>query len=146
MVTKTGLTLICPMLKTYLIHRSTVSLRSVEMVVDKWSLLPLHTAPCSFMPAAHTTVCIWLFLFHYSYEHLSSTSSSQCQLYSVIFCFCTDPSCTSRMWLWMTTLALCSIFVLITTEVVYLQKMIGCFMAGAMWNWCCLGARSVYTV
>lgn len=44
-----------PHRQTYLTQRSTVSLRSVEMVVDNWSLLLVHTAPRSFRPVAHTT-------------------------------------------------------------------------------------------
>ena len=66
---------------TYLTQRSTVSLRSVEMLFDSCSLLALHTAPCSFRPvntwSQSQTLNTSYFLLHYEITSLA-TSFCKC--------------------------------------------------------------------
>ena len=65
---------------------------------------------------------------------------------SAILCSPADSLCSCHMWFWMSD---CSLLMCIFSNIHQsgvLTVLSGCCMAGAMWNYCCLGSLSVYTI
>ena len=83
----------------------------------------------------------YLFIWLLVEAHISrwALSASQRQLHSAILCFRADPYRSSRMRLWMSD---CSF----SQRVLNVSCVLSVDMAGATWNCCRLGARSVCTM
>ena len=83
----------------------------------------------------------YLFIWLLVEAHISrwALSASQRQLHSAILCFRADPYRSSRMRLWMSD---CSF----SQRVLNVSCVLSVDMAGATWNCCRLGARSVCTI